>query len=64
LQFAQLALFGVCQLGLGLGLLTAGTKLLSASRVALIGGLDVPLAPIWVWIAFDETPAPPPSRAD
>jgi hypothetical protein len=46
LQFAELALFGVCQLGLGLLLLTAGTKLLSASRVALIGGLDVPLAPI------------------
>jgi drug/metabolite transporter (DMT)-like permease len=58
LQFAQLALFGVTQLGLGLLLLTAGTKRLSASRVALIGGLDVPLAPIWVWIAFAETPSP------
>jgi drug/metabolite transporter (DMT)-like permease len=48
--------FGITQLGLGL-LLTAGTKRLSASRVALIGGLDVPLAPIWVWIAFAETPS-------
>jgi drug/metabolite transporter (DMT)-like permease len=57
-QFAELVLFGVCQLGLGLLLLTAGAKLLSASRVALIGGLDVPLAPIWVWVAFDETPSP------
>ena len=26
--------------------------------MALVGGLDVPLAPIWVWIAFGETPAP------
>ncbi len=58
LQYAELALFGICQLGLGLVLLTAGTKRLSASRVALIGGVDVPLAPIWVWIAFDETPTP------
>ncbi len=58
LQFAELALFGITQLGLGLLLLTAGTRRLTASRVALIGGLDVPLAPIWVWIAFHETPSP------
>lgn len=57
-QLAELALFGITQLGLGLLLLTAGTKRLSASRVALIGGLDVPLAPIWVWIAYAETPSP------
>jgi drug/metabolite transporter (DMT)-like permease len=56
-QFGELALFGITQLGLGLLLLTAGTKHLSASRVALVGGLDVPLAPIWVWIAFGETPS-------
>ncbi len=59
LQLAELALFGISQLGLGLLLLTAGTRRLSASRVALIGGLDVPLAPIWVWLAFAETPSPP-----
>lgn len=58
LQFAELALFGIAQLGLGLLLLTAGTRRLSGARVALIGGLDVPLAPIWVWIAFDETLSP------
>jgi drug/metabolite transporter (DMT)-like permease len=58
LQFAELALFGITQLGLGLLLLTAGTKRLSPSRVALIGGLDVPLAPVWVWFAFSETPSP------
>jgi drug/metabolite transporter (DMT)-like permease len=55
-QLAELALFGVTQLGLGLLLLTAGTRRLSAARVALVGGLDVPLAPIWVWLAFAETP--------
>jgi drug/metabolite transporter (DMT)-like permease len=58
LQFAELGLFGIAQLGLGLLLLTAGTRRLSASRVALVGGLDVPLAPIWVWIAFNEIPTP------
>jgi drug/metabolite transporter (DMT)-like permease len=57
LQLAELALFGVTQLGLGLLLLTAGARYLSASRVALIGGLDVPLAPVWVWIAFAEIPS-------
>ena len=57
LQLAQLSLFGITQLGLGLLLLTAGTRRLSASRVALIGGLDVPLAPVWVWLAFAETPS-------
>jgi drug/metabolite transporter (DMT)-like permease len=56
LQIAELALFGVGQLGLGLLLLTAGSRRLSASRVALVGGLDVPLAPVWVWLAFGETP--------
>jgi drug/metabolite transporter (DMT)-like permease len=56
-QYGELALFGVTQLGLGLLLLTAGSRHLSASRVALVGGLDVPLAPIWVWIAFAETPS-------
>jgi drug/metabolite transporter (DMT)-like permease len=56
LQFAELALFGAAQLGLGLLLLTAGSRRLTASRVALVGGLDVPLAPVWVWLAFAETP--------
>lgn len=56
-QLGELALFGVTQLGLGLLLLTAGSRHLSASRVALIGGLDVPLAPIWVWLAFAEAPS-------
>jgi drug/metabolite transporter (DMT)-like permease len=54
---AELALFGISQLGLGLLLLTAGARRLEPSRVALIGGLDVPLAPIWVWLAFGETPS-------
>jgi drug/metabolite transporter (DMT)-like permease len=25
-------------------------------ETALIGALDTPLAPLWVWLAFSETP--------
>jgi len=56
-DFLYLALFGTTQFGLGLLLLTLGTRLISATRSALIGNLEVPLAPIWVWLAFGEIPA-------
>ncbi|QEX22181.1 hypothetical protein FRZ61_21110 [Hypericibacter adhaerens] len=52
----HLALFGILQNGLGLLLLTWGTRLLPAAEGALIGALDAPLAPIWVWLAFSEIP--------
>lgn len=51
-----LALFGA-QLGIGLLLLTLGTRLLPPTASALIGTLDAPLAPVWVWLAFDEVPS-------
>lgn len=54
-ELGLLALFGISQMGLGMLLLTAGTKRVSASESALLGTLDVPLAPLWVWLAFDET---------
>ena len=34
-----------------------GMRLVSAPACALIGALDTPLAPLWVWLAFGETPA-------
>ena len=55
--FVTLALFGICQFGLGLLLLTVGTRLISATRSALIGALETPLAPTLVWLAFGEVPA-------
>jgi drug/metabolite transporter (DMT)-like permease len=51
-----LLLFGITQFGLGLLLLTLGTRLVSAAEAALLGSLDAPLAPLWVWLAFDEVP--------
>ena len=56
-DFLYLALFGTMQFGLGLLLLTLGTRLVSATRSALIGSLETPLAPAWVWLAVGEIPA-------
>lgn len=53
----DLVLFGTVQFGLSLLLMTVGTRLISATRSALIGSLENPLAPLWVWLAFGELPA-------
>jgi drug/metabolite transporter (DMT)-like permease len=58
-EFGLLALFGVSQFGLGLLLLAFGTPLVSATRGALLGVLQTPLATLWVWLAFAEQPAVP-----
>lgn len=49
--------FGIAQFGLGLILLTLGSRMIAASRSALISCLDVPLGAFWVWLAFSETPS-------
>jgi drug/metabolite transporter (DMT)-like permease len=56
-NFIYLVLFGMAQFGLGLLLLTLGTRLISATRSALIGSLETPLAPLWVWLGFGEVPS-------
>ncbi|CAN7212834.1 DMT family transporter [Bosea sp. LjRoot9] len=53
----DLFLFGTVQFGLGLLLMTTGTRLISATRSALIGSMENPLAPLWVWLAFSERPS-------
>ena len=55
-DLGKLVLFG-SQLGAGQALLTLGTRLVSATESALIGTLDAPLAPLWVWFAVDEVPS-------
>jgi drug/metabolite transporter (DMT)-like permease len=55
-NFVNLVLFGTTQFGLGLLLLTLGTRLVSATRSALIGALETPLAPAIVWLALGEVP--------
>lgn len=51
-----LALFGMVNLALGSVLIILGAKGLPVIETALIGSLESPLAPIWVWLAFGETP--------
>jgi drug/metabolite transporter (DMT)-like permease len=58
-EMLYLALFGTTQFGLGLLLLTLGTRLISATESALVGAIETPLAPLWVWLAFAEIPSWP-----
>jgi drug/metabolite transporter (DMT)-like permease len=55
-QLVQLAFFGVVNSAVGLAFFAFGSKKLPAIETALIGALDTPLAPLWVWLAFSETP--------
>jgi drug/metabolite transporter (DMT)-like permease len=56
-DMALLALFGTTQFGTGLLLLTIGSRLVSATRASLLANLELPFAPLWVWLAFDEVPS-------
>lgn len=51
-----LMVFGATQTGLAFLLLTKGSRLIPATETALINALETPLAPVWVWLAFGETP--------
>lgn len=51
-----LVLIGAFQMGVGLALFAAGARLINAAEVALITLIEVVLGPLWVWIAFSETP--------
>jgi drug/metabolite transporter (DMT)-like permease len=55
-QMVLLALFGLINSSVGFGLFTLGARFLPAIETALIGSLDAPLSPLWVWIAFNEIP--------
>ena len=52
-----LILFGLVNSALGLALFTWGARLLPPVESALLGALDAPLAPVWVWLAFAEAPS-------
>ena len=56
-DLALLALFGLVNSALGLALFSLGARYLPAVETALITALDAPLAPVWVWIVFSETPS-------
>ncbi len=56
-DLALAAGFGVVNFAIGLPLFTLGARRLPPIETALIGALDAPLAPLWVWLVFGETPA-------
>jgi drug/metabolite transporter (DMT)-like permease len=56
-DIAYLLLFGLVQMTLGLGLFVMGTRRMQAADAAIIGLIEAPLAPLWVWLAFHETPS-------
>jgi len=51
-----LAIFGICQIGLGLVMFSAGVQLIPAAEAGLVSVLETVLAPIWVWLAVGEVP--------
>jgi drug/metabolite transporter (DMT)-like permease len=53
----MLALFGVTQSAVGLTLFGIGSRMVPAAEATLLTALDVPLAPLWVWLAFNEIPS-------
>jgi drug/metabolite transporter (DMT)-like permease len=52
-----LAMFGLFQVGMGLSLFMLGSRRLPSGQATLIGTLETPLMPFWVWLAFSEVPA-------
>jgi len=56
-DWAILAALGVGQIGLGLAFLTIGARLIPPAQVALISLLEVVLGPLWVWLAYGESPS-------
>ena len=51
-DLAYLLLFALVQMTLGLGLFVMGTRRLPAADAAVIGLIEAPLAPLWVWVAL------------
>lgn len=55
-EFGLLVAFAVVNQVLGFGLFILGARLLPPMETALIGALEAPLAPLWVWLVLAEAP--------
>jgi drug/metabolite transporter (DMT)-like permease len=55
---AILGVFGLSNALLGFALFILGSRRIPAVETALIGALEAPIAPVWVWLMFGETPGP------
>jgi drug/metabolite transporter (DMT)-like permease len=54
---ADLFLFGVTTITIAFTLFLEGAKLVPPAEASLIAMLDVVMGPLWVWLAFAETPS-------
>lgn len=54
-----MAAFGLINSTLGFALFLIGSTKIPPIETALLGALDAPLAPVWVWLVFAETPTTP-----
>ena len=57
IDFGLVIAAGLVANTLGFGLFVIGSRLIPAVETALIGALEAPLAPLWVWLVFAETPS-------
>jgi drug/metabolite transporter (DMT)-like permease len=53
-DYAWLLLYGIVNVGLGFGVYLLGVGRVPALMAALIGLVEIPLAPIWGWLLFNE----------
>lgn len=58
-QLGLLAAFGLFNSTLGFALFLMGSAKIAPIETALLGALEAPIAPVWVWLAFGETPTLP-----
>jgi drug/metabolite transporter (DMT)-like permease len=57
-QIALMAGFGLVNSTIGFSLFLLGSTMIKPIQTALIGALEAPIAPLWVWMMFGETPGP------
>ena len=57
-QLVILAGFGLVNSTLGFSLFLLGSTRIALIETALPGALGAPIAPLWVWLVFAETPTP------
>lgn len=53
-DFAWLLVYGIVNVGLGFGVYLLGVGKIPALMAALIGLVEIPLAPVWGWLLFSE----------
>ena len=57
MDFLWLVLYGVVNLGLGFGVYLFGVQHVGATTAALVGIIEIPIAPVWAWLLFRESPS-------